>query len=70
MLDRIRDNPLLFAIEDNYMGSDARKPVFQGFAKNKGANQPAHLRSLISVFVICFLESIICKLATGKIVIF
>ena len=40
------------------------------FAKNTGADQPAHLRSLISAFVIRFLESIICKLATGEISIF
>ena len=30
-----------------------------GFAKNKSADQPAHPRSLISAFVIRFLESII-----------
>ena len=34
---------------------------------NKGADQPAHPRSLISDFVICFLESSISKLATGEI---
>ena len=39
----------------------------QGFANNTGADQPAHLRRLISAFVIRFLESIICKLATGEI---
>ena len=33
---------------------------------NKGADQPAHLRSLISTFVISILESIISKLATDK----
>ena len=37
------------------MGSDARKPVFGG---------------LISAFVICFVEGIICNLATGEISIF
>ena len=35
-----------------------------------GADQPAHLRSLISAFVIRFLENFICKLATGEISIF
>ena len=30
-----------------------------GFADNTGTDQPAHLRSLISAFVIRFLESII-----------
>ena len=37
------------------MGLDARKPVFGGrgggAANNKGADQPAHSRSLISAFV-------------------
>ena len=32
----------------------------------KGADQPAHPRSLISAFVICLLEMIIFKLATSK----
>ena len=53
-----------------YMGLDVRKPVFEGFANNTVADQPAHLRSLISAFVIHFLESIISKLATGEISIF
>ena len=34
---------------------------------NTGADQPAHPRSLISAFVIPYLESTICKLATGEI---
>ena len=50
-----------------HMGLDARKPVFGGFSNNTGADQPAHPRSLISAFVIRYLESIICKLATGEI---
>ena len=41
-----------------------------GSANNKGADQPAHPRSLISALVIRFLESIISKLATGEISIF
>ena len=41
-----------------------------GVANNTGADQPAHLRSLISAFVIRFLESIICKLAAGEVSIF
>ena len=48
-------------------GLDARKSCLQGFGNNKGADQPAHPRSLISAFVIRLLESIICKLATGEI---
>ena len=37
---------------------------------NKGADQPAHLRSLINTFVIRLLESIISKLATRVISLF
>ena len=36
------------------------------FANNKGTDQPAHLRSLISALVIRFLESTISKLATSN----
>ena len=43
---------------------------FQGLANNKGPDQPAHLRRLISTFVIHFLKSIIYRLATSKISIF
>ena len=39
------------------------------FWNNKGADQPAHLRSLISAFVIPLLECIISKLATCKLTI-
>ena len=49
------------------MGIVARKPVFGGVANNKGIDQPAHLRSLISAFVIRFLESFISRLATSEI---
>ena len=38
--------------------------------KNKGADQSAHLRSLISKFVVRFLEIIKSKHATGEISIF
>ena len=40
------------------------------FANNKGADQPAHQRSLISAFIIRFLESITSRLAAGVISIF
>ena len=44
----------------HYIGLVARKPVFGArFANNTGAEQSAHPRSLISTFVIRFLESII-----------
>ena len=40
-----------------------------GFANNKGADQPAHLRSLISAFVMQLMESSISKLTTSEIAI-
>ena len=51
-------------------GPRREKTCLRGFANNTGADQPAHPRSLISALVIRFLESIICKLATGEISIF
>ena len=33
--------------------------LFMPYANNKGTDQPAHLRSLISAFVVCCLDSII-----------
>ena len=54
----------------NYNGPRRKKTCLWGFANNKGADQPAHPRSLISAFVFCILESIISRLATSKISIF
>ena len=51
-------------------GPRRKKICLRWFANNTGADQPAHPRSLISALVICFLKSIICKLATGGISIF
>ena len=50
--------------------SQREKNCLRGFVNNKGADQPAHMRSLISTFVIRFLKIIICKLARGEISIF
>ena len=36
------------------------------YANNKGADQPAHPRSLISTFVVRCLDSMICVLAISK----
>ena len=47
-------------------GPQREKTCLRGFGNNKGEGQPAHPRSLISTFVIYFLESIISKLATGE----
>ena len=49
------------------MGPIARKPVFEGMRTIKAQ---ISLRSLISAFVIRFLESTISKLTTSEILIF
>ena len=40
------------------------------YTNNKGADQPTHPRSLISTFVVCFLDSMICILAISKVLRF
>ena len=37
------------------------------YANNKGADQPAHPRSLISTFVVRCLDSAVCVLAISKV---
>ena len=51
-------------------GPRHEKTCLRGFANNKGADQPAHPRRLISAFVIHYLESIISKIATDEISVF
>ena len=51
-------------------GPQRKKTCLREFANNTGADQPAHPHSLISAFVIRFLESIICKHASDEISIF
>ena len=51
-------------------GPPREKTCRRGCVNNTGADQPAHRGSLVSTSVIRFLESIICKLATGEISIF
>ena len=48
-------------------GLQREKTCLQWFANNKCADQPAHMRSLISAFIICLFESIISRFATSKI---
>ena len=48
-------------------GPPREKTGLWEFANNKDADQPAHPRSLISVFVICLLERFISSLATSEI---
>ena len=52
------------------IGPRREKTCLRGFANNKGADQPAYPRSLISAFVIRLLETIISALATSEISIF
>ena len=52
------------------MGLNVRKPCLSEFGNNKGAHQPAHPRSLISAFIIRFLDSSISKLTISEISIF
>ena len=51
-------------------GPRREKTCLRVLANNTGTDQPVHPHSLISAFVIRFLESIICKLFTGEIAIF
>ena len=51
-------------------GPQGEKTCLQWFANNTHTDQPAHPCSLISAFVICYMESIVCKLVTGEISIF
>ena len=53
-----------------YKWASTQENLSSGFANNKGTDQPAHLHSLISAFVIQLLESFISRLATSKISIF
>ena len=46
---------------------ESEKTCLQGFVNNEGVYQPAHPPSLISAFVICFMESMMCRLATSEI---
>ena len=61
-------NPCIHTFTLN--GPRREKTCLWGFANNKSADQPAHLRSLISDFVICLLESIISRLVLSKFSIF
>ena len=50
-------------------GPRREKTSLREFADNKGADQPAHPRRLISTFVIRFLKTIISRLAMSEIAI-
>ena len=46
--------------------ASSEKTCLRGFANNKGADQPAHPRSLINAIVIHLLENIISGLAMSN----
>ena len=48
-------------------GPGHAKMCLMPYVNNKGADQPAHSRSLISTFVVCCLDSMISVLAIPKI---
>ena len=48
-------------------GPGHAKMCLKPYANNKGADQPAHPRSLISTFVVRCLDSMICILAISKV---
>ena len=67
----INEKTLFLITNDCFLfGPRHKKPCLRGFANNKGADQPAHLRELFSAFVVCLLESIISRLAMSEILIF
>ena len=49
------------------MRSSTQENLSSEFENNKGADQTAYLRSLISAYVISLMDIIICNFATGEI---
>ena len=60
-LDTVIDNNRVFAY-----GPGHSKTCLMPYA-NKGADQPAHPRSLVSTFVVHCIDSMICILAISKV---
>ena len=65
--DRVSIASFHSAVSPKYFGPRPEKTCVRGCANNKGADQPAHPRSLISAFVIRLLKSTISRLATSEI---
>ena len=61
---------MLICLPILYNMDQMRENLILLYANNKGADQPAHALSLISVFAVCSLQSLISKLASGKISVF
>ena len=56
--DKMSDIESRLSVSTLLRWDSTRENLSSGFANNKGADKPAHLRSLISAFVILLLESI------------
>ena len=69
-IKHLSESALLAETDIHHLASTRENPSSGGYANNKGPDQPAHLHSLISAFVIHFLEIVISKLATGEISMF
>ena len=52
---------------DKRFEPDHEKMCLMSYANNKGADQPVHPHSLISTFVVCCLDIMICILAISKV---
>ena len=63
-------SPMLMWQVPSSHGPRCEKTCHQRFANNTGTDQPVHPNSLVSAFVIRFLESNIRNLAWGEISIF
>ena len=61
---------IYYSVGFDTMGPRREKTCLRGFTINKGADQPAHPRRLISALVIRLLESITPRLATREISMF
>ena len=54
----------------NKCGPRRKKTCLRGFANKKGADQPAHTRSLTSAFVVRSTESVMSRHSTSEISMF
>ena len=66
LLSQCNDNPINIAVL-TAIGPGHAKTCLTPYSNNKGADQSAHLRSLISTFVVRCLDSMICMLVISKV---
>ena len=65
-MSHVMRKPVYAICEQQRRRSDCADNLFMPYANNKGADQPAHLRSLISAFVIRRLDSIMSISSKSK----